>query len=245
MKPIIKLNKIEKIFNKSKILREINIEVSKGESLVIIGTSGSGKSVLMKCLLGIIEISKGDIIIDDYNSYNSSKKNREDILRRFGVTFQGGALFDSISIWENVSFRLARDPFITNKEVKERVEVTLKSLNLDNSIMYLFPSQLSGGMQKRVAIARAIIDQPDFLIFDEPTAGLDPITGSSINELILDNVKRLGSTSITITHDMASVRKIADKVAMIHNGIIEWQGDIKNLENSNNEIVHKFINGYH
>ena len=245
MKPIIKLNKIEKIFNKSKILREINIEVSKGESLVIIGTSGSGKSVLMKCLLGIIEISKGDIIIDDYNSYNSSKKKREDILRRFGVTFQGGALFDSISIWENVSFRLARDPFITNKEVKERVEVTLKSLNLDNSIMYLFPSQLSGGMQKRVAIARAIIDQPDFLIFDEPTAGLDPITGSSINELILDNVKRLGSTSITITHDMASVRKIADKVAMIHNGIIEWQGDIKNLENSNNEIVHKFINGYH
>ena len=208
----------------------------------IIGKSGSGKSVLLKCLLGILKPNKGKVYIENNDFYNLDIYNKEKLLKKFGVTFQGNALFDSLRIWENISFKINQHENYSTQELKEKVELTIKLVGLNDSIFYLYPSQISGGMQKRVAIARAIIDEPEFLIFDEPTAGLDPVTGSKINNLIIDNVKRLGSTSITITHDMDSVKKIADNVAMINNGEIIWHGDKESLNGSNNKLLNQFIN---
>ena len=241
MKNIISFQGVQKRFEDNYVLSGINLNVNKGESLAIIGSSGCGKSVLVKCMLGILNPDNGQIFIDNINFHNSSRYERENILRRFGVTFQGSALFDSLMIWQNISFKLAQSNSFSKNIIKEKVSDTLKLLELDDSIMYKYPSQISGGMQKRVAIARAIIDQPEFLIFDEPTAGLDPITGSSINELILDNVKRLGSTTITITHDITSMNVIADTVVMLNNGRIEWSGKKKNIVKSNNSFIQKFI----
>ena len=241
MKNIISFQSVQKRFEDNYVLSGINLNVNKGESLAIIGSSGCGKSVLIKCMLGILQPDNGQILINNINFHNSSRFERENILRRFGVTFQGSALFDSLMIWQNISFKLAQSNSFSKNIIKEKVSDALKLLELDDSIMYKYPSQISGGMQKRVAIARAIIDQPEFLIFDEPTAGLDPITGSSINELILDNVKRLGSTTITITHDITSMNVIADKVVMLNNGKIEWSGKKKNIVKSNNSFVQKFI----
>ena len=241
MKNIISFQSVQKRFEDNYVLSGINLNVNKGESLAIIGSSGCGKSVLIKCMLGILKPDDGQIFIDNINFHNSSRYEQENILRRFGVTFQGSALFDSLMIWQNISFKLAQSNSFSKNIIKEKVSDALKLLELDDSIMYKYPSQISGGMQKRVAIARAIIDQPEFLIFDEPTAGLDPITGSSINELILDNVKRLGSTTITITHDITSMNVIADKVVMLNNGKIEWSGKKKDIVKSNNSFVQKFI----
>ena len=241
MKNIISFQGVQKRFEDNYVLSGINLNVNKGESLAIIGSSGCGKSVLVKCMLGILNPDNGQIFIDNINFHNSSRYERENILRRFGVTFQGSALFDSLMIWQNISFKLAQSNSFSKNIIKEKVSDALKLLELDDSIMYKYPSQISGGMQKRVAIARAIIDQPEFLIFDEPTAGLDPITGSSINELILDNVKRLGSTTITITHDITSMNVIADTVVMLNNGRIEWSGKKKNIVKSNNSFIQKFI----
>ena len=239
------MRQIKKEFQGIQVLNGVNLEVNEGESLAIIGTSGSGKSVTLKCLLGILEPDSGEVIIDGIDFLKSNRKDRETILMKFGVTFQGGALFDSLSVWENISFRLIRNSSYSINDLKGKVKDTLKLLGLQSSVMNLYPSQLSGGMQKRVAIARAIIEKPDFLVFDEPTSGLDPITGSAINELILDSVKRLGSTTITITHDMASVKKIADKVAMIHQGKIEWFGKKKDIFKSGNVVLKQFVNGNH
>ena len=241
MKNIISFQSVQKRFEDNYVLSGINLNVNKGESLAIIGSSGCGKSVLIKCMLGILQPDNGQILIDNINFHNSSRFERENILRRFGVTFQGSALFDSLMIWQNISFKLAQSNSFSKNIIKEKVSDALKLLELDDSIMYKYPSQISGGMQKRVAIARAIIDQPEFLIFDEPTSGLDPITGSSINELILDNVKRLGSTTITITHDITSMNVIADKVVMLNNGKIEWSGKKKDIVKCNNSFVQKFI----
>ena len=163
-------------------------------------------------------------------------------MKSIGVTFQGNALFDSMRIWENISFKLSQNNFLKFSQLKERVEFSLNQVGLSNSIMYQFPSQLSGGMQKRVAIARAIIDEPEILFFDEPTSGLDPVTGNKINSLIIDNVKRLGSTSITITHDLSSINKIANKVAMINEGKIIWYGEKQDLKKSKNKTLNEFIN---
>ena len=180
--------------------------------------------------------------IENNDFFNLDIYKKEKLLKKFGVTFQGSALFDSLSIWENISFKINQHENYSTQKLKEKVELTIKLVGLNDSIFYLYPSQISGGMQKRVAIARSIIDEPEFLIFDEPTAGLDPVTGSKINNLIIDNVKRLGSTSITITHDMDSVKKIADNVAMINNGEIIWHGDKESLSVSNNKLLNQFIN---
>ena len=242
MSPSIELVNIDKSFNHKSVLKSVNLKIFKGKSLVIIGRSGSGKSVLLKCLLGILKPNKGKVYIENNDFYNLDIYNKEKLLKKFGVTFQGNALFDSLRIWENISFKINQHENYSTQELKEKVELTIKLVGLNDSIFYLYPSQISGGMQKRVAIARAIIDEPEFLIFDEPTAGLDPVTGSKINNLIIDNVKRLGSTSITITHDMDSVKKIADNVAMINNGEIIWHGDKESLNGSNNKLLNQFIN---
>jgi len=242
MSPSIELVNIDKSFNHKSVLKSVNLKVFKGKSLVIIGRSGSGKSVLLKCLLGILKPNKGKVYIENNDFYNLDIYNKEKLLKKFGVTFQGNALFDSLRIWENISFKINQHENYSTQELKEKVELTIKLVGLNDSIFYLYPSQISGGMQKRVAIARAIIDEPEFLIFDEPTAGLDPVTGSKINNLIIDNVKRLGSTSITITHDMDSVKKIADNVAMINDGEIIWHGEKESLVNSGNKLLNQFIN---
>ena len=242
MSPSIELVNIYKSFNHKSVLKSVNLKIFKGKSLVIIGRSGSGKSVLLKCLLGILKPNKGKVYIENNDFFNLDIYNKEKLLKKFGVTFQGNALFDSLRIWENISFKINQHEDYSTQKLKEKVELTIKLVGLNDSIFYLYPSQISGGMQKRVAIARAIIDEPEFLIFDEPTAGLDPVTGSKINNLIIDNVKRLGSTSITITHDMDSVNKIADNVAMINNGEIIWHGDKESLSVSNNKLLNQFIN---
>ena len=242
MKSIIEILNLSKNFDNKNILKKINLKITKGESLVIIGKSGSGKSLLMKCVLGILKPSQGEILIKNKNFFSVKRDERDLILKSIGVTFQGNALFDSMRIWENISFKLSQNNFFKFSQLKEKVEFSLNQVGLSNSIMYQFPSQLSGGMQKRVAIARAIIDEPEILIFDEPTSGLDPVTGNKINSLIIDNVKRLGSTSITITHDLSSLNKIANKVAMINEGEIIWYGEKQDLKTSKNKTLNEFIN---
>ncbi len=242
MKSIIEILNLSKNFDNKNILNKINLKITKGESLVIIGKSGSGKSLLMKCVLGILKPSQGEILIKNKNFFSVKRDEQDLILKSIGVTFQGNALFDSMRIWENISFKLSQNNFFKFSQLKEKVEFSLNQVGLSNSIMYQFPSQLSGGMQKRVAIARAIIDEPEILFFDEPTSGLDPVTGSKINSLIIDNVKRLGSTSITITHDLSSLNKIANKVAMINEGKIIWYGEKQDLKKSKNKTLNEFIN---
>ena len=242
MKSIIEILNLSKNFDNKNILKKINLKITKGESLVIIGKSGSGKSLLMKCVLGILKPSQGEILIKNKNFFSVKRDEQDLILKSIGVTFQGNALFDSMRIWENISFKLSQNNFFKFSQLKERVEFSLNQVGLSNSIMYQFPSQLSGGMQKRVAIARAIIDEPEILFFDEPTSGLDPVTGNKINSLIIDNVKRLGSTSITITHDLSSLNKIANKVAMINEGKIIWYGEKQDLKKSKNKTLNEFIN---
>ena len=242
MKSVIEILNLSKNFDNKNILKKINLKITKGESLVIIGKSGSGKSLLMKCVLGILKPSKGEILIKNKNFFSVKRDEQDLILKSIGVTFQGNALFDSMRIWENISFKLSQNNFLKFSQLKEKVEFSLNQVGLSNSIMYQFPSQLSGGMQKRVAIARAIIDEPEILIFDEPTSGLDPVTGNKINSLIIDNVKRLGSTSITITHDLSSLNKIANKVAMINEGKIIWHGEKQDLQKSKNKTLNEFIN---
>ena len=242
MKSIIEILNLSKNFDNKNILKKINLKITKGESLVIIGKSGSGKSLLMKCVLGILKPSQGEILIKNKNFFSIKRDEQDLILKSIGVTFQGNALFDSMRIWENISFKLSQNNFFKFSQLKEKVEFSLNQVGLSNSIMYQFPSQLSGGMQKRVAIARAIIDEPEILIFDEPTSGLDPVTGNKINSLIIDNVKRLGSTSITITHDLSSLNKIANKVAMINEGKIIWHGEKQDLKKSKNKTLNEFIN---
>jgi len=242
MNSLIEFKNINKSFEGKIVLNGINLKVIKGKSLVLIGKSGSGKSVLLKCLLGIIHPNKGQIIINNNSFFDQDFYLKEKILKKFGVAFQGNALFDSLKIWENISFKLIQTQKLSYKEVKDKVKHSMDLVGLSKSIMHQYPSQISGGMQKRVAIARAIIDEPEILIFDEPTAGLDPVTGGKINNLIIDNVKRLGCTSLTITHDMDSVRKIADNVAMISSGKIIWNGKKSEIEKSTNKELNEFIN---
>ena len=242
MNSLIEFKNINKSFDSKIVLNGINLKVIKGKSLVLIGQSGSGKSVLLKCLLGIIQPNKGKVIVNNNSFFDQNLYLKEKLLKKFGVAFQGNALFDSLNILENISFKLIQTQKLSNDEIKDKVEHSMDLVGLSKSIMNQYPAQISGGMQKRVAIARAIIDEPEILIFDEPTAGLDPVTGGKINNLIIDNVKRLGCTSLTITHDMDSVRKIADDVAMISSGKIIWNGKKREIEKSSNKELNEFIN---
>ena len=239
----IKIEKLHKAFGDKVVLDSVDLEIKKGESLVLIGGSGTGKSVLIKSILGVVEPDSGSIFIDGKDSVKFDRHEREAFMAKIGMLFQGGALFDSLPIWENVSFRLLNRERLTRKKAKELAESKLASVGLNADVMYLSPSELSGGMQKRVALARAIASNPEIIFFDEPTTGLDPIMSDVINDLIVKSSKSLGATTITITHDMASARAIADKIAMIHKGKIVWFGNATEIDKTGNEYIEQFING--
>lgn len=242
--PKIKMNNVYKHFHENKVLNGVDIEVEKGESLVIIGGSGTGKSVTIKCILGILQADSGSVEIDGVDTRSMRAKTREQVNANFGMLFQGGALFDSLSIWENVSFALMQGKHKMRKKAARKLAIEkLSDVGLPESVADLYPSELSGGMQKRVGLARAIASNPDVIFFDEPTTGLDPIMGDVINDLIVKCVKKLGATAVSITHDMASARKIADKIAMLHEGKIVWYGTVKQLEKTKNPYIKQFING--
>jgi len=239
----IELRNVCKRFGKKVVLDGINLTVPKGESLVVIGGSGTGKSVMIKCVLGIIRPDSGEIFVDGKNVLKMDTSEREKVLRKFGMLFQGAALFDSLPVWENVAFGLIQGRKMKRKQAKDIAIEKLAKVGLAAEVGELYPAELSGGMQKRVGLARAIATEPEIIFFDEPTTGLDPIMADVINDLIVDSVKDLGATTLSITHDMASVRKIADKVAMIHKGKIIWAGSRAEVDDSGNEYVDQFIHG--
>ena len=241
--PKIQLAGVTKSFDGKQVLRGIDVTVEAQESLCIIGTSGCGKSVSLKCLLGLIVADGGSIKIDGQEILGANRKKLEATRRRFGMTFQFGALFDSLPIWQNVTFRLVQSQKMSRDDARQIARDTITQLGLAPEVIDQYPAELSGGMQKRVALARAIADKPEILLFDEPTSGLDPITGGVIDSLILDAVKRLGATAVTISHDMASVRRIANKVAMIHNGVIIWSGPVIKMDDTGIPEVHQFVHG--
>lgn len=241
--PKIVLHNVAKSFGSKKVLAGVDLTVDKGESLVIIGGSGSGKSVTLKCILGLIKPDAGEIVIDGEDTVHLRGQKREEMMSHFGMLFQGGALFDSLKVWENIAFRLIQSKKMHHAEARDIAVKKLAQVGLDANVADLYPAELSGGMQKRVSLARAIAADPDIIFFDEPTTGLDPINAANINELIRTITRDMGATAITITHDMASVRAIADKVAMIYEGKIIWTGTIEQLDNSGNEHVDQFIHG--
>lgn len=242
------VNKVEitnlvKNFGDKQVLTGVNLSVKKGESLVILGGSGSGKSVLIKIISSLLTASSGSVKIDNEEIIGMKPEARDRMMEKIGFLFQGGALFDSLPIWENVAFRLIHHKKINKNQAREIAISKLRSVGLNEKVADLFPSELSGGMQKRASLARAIAVNPEIIFFDEPTTGLDPIMADVINDLIIKVSKEIGATAITITHDMQSARKIADKVAMLFEGKIIWNGDVKNLDSSNNPYLDQFING--
>jgi phospholipid/cholesterol/gamma-HCH transport system ATP-binding protein len=240
----IELSNVHKSFGPKHVLDGVNLSVPKGHSLVVIGGSGTGKSVMLKCILGLIQPDSGSIKIGGEEVSRLKGKDRDRLMTRFGMLFQGGALFDSIPVWENVAFGLIQGPRkMARKPARDIAMMKLGQVGLGAEIGELKPAELSGGMQKRVALARAIAADPEIIFFDEPTTGLDPIMADVINNLIVDCVKRLGATTISITHDMASARKIADDIAMIYKGRILWQGAAKKIDKSGNAHVEQFIHG--
>ena len=228
-------------FGSNIILNKINLHLSKRESLVIIGKSGSGKSVLLRCLMGLLKPNIGSIEIDGIDIVNANRIKKENALKNIGVTFQNGALFDSLTVWENITFKQTRFFGFNKKLAKEKALSIIKNLELDENILELYPSELSGGMQKRIAIARAICDQPKILFFDEPTSGLDPITGKVINDLIHKTVQKLGVIDITITHDISSINNFASRVILLDNNKIAWSGKPNDMKISKNDIVKQFL----
>ena len=241
--PKIRLRGVTKRFGDKLVLDGIDLDVAPQTSMVVIGGSGSGKSVLLKCILGLIAPDSGTIEIDGQDVLRMPHKARDAARARIGMLFQNGALFDSISVAENVAFGLLAQKKATRAEARIRAEEVLAQVGLAASVGDLAPAELSGGMQKRVALARAIAASPDILFFDEPTTGLDPIMGAVIDGLITEQVKRMGSTAIAITHDMASARRIGDRVAMIHKGRIVWEGPAESLMDSGNAMVDQFTHG--
>jgi phospholipid/cholesterol/gamma-HCH transport system ATP-binding protein len=241
--PKLRLTGVRKAFGDKQVLDGIDLTVPTGTSMVVIGGSGSGKSVLLKCVLGLIEPDSGRIEIDGQDLMQMSPVERRRARADIGMLFQNGALFDSLPVWQNVAFGLLAEGKVARGEAKARAAEFLEQVGLAATVGELSPSELSGGMQKRVALARAIAARPEILFFDEPTTGLDPIMGAVIDGLIVDCVKRLGSTAIAITHDMASARRIGDQAAMIHRGKIIWNGPAGQLMESGNPMVDQFTHG--
>jgi phospholipid/cholesterol/gamma-HCH transport system ATP-binding protein len=241
--PKIALADVRKSFGTKHVLNGVDLEVDKGESLVVIGGSGTGKSVMLKCIIGLMRPDSGSIRIDGEETVGLSVGEREDLMKRFGMLFQGAALFDSLKVWENVAFGLIQGRRLPRRQAREIAIDKLGDVGLAPEVGDLLPAELSGGMQKRVALARAIATDPEIIFFDEPTTGLDPIMGDVINDLIVDCVRNLGATTLSITHDMASARKIADRIAMIYHGEIIWHGPVSQIDDSGNDFVDQFIHG--
>jgi phospholipid/cholesterol/gamma-HCH transport system ATP-binding protein len=241
--PKIKLTGVHKLFGDKVVLDGIDLEVAPGESLVIIGGSGSGKSVTLKCILGLLTPDSGNIEVDGESIVGIRRAERERINSKFGMLFQGGALFDSLPVWENVAFGLIQGQRINRAKAKEIALEKLAAVGLGAEVSELWPAELSGGMQKRVGLARAIATEPDIIFFDEPTTGLDPIMGDIINDLIVKCVRELGATALSITHDMASARKISDHIAMLYKGKIIWVGRTDEIDSSGEPHVDQFIHG--
>ena len=239
----IKISNLHKAFGKKVVLDGIDLELNQGESLVVIGGSGSGKSVLIKCIQGLLTPDSGSIEIDGEETIGADRRTQDALHSKMGMLFQGGALFDSLTVWENVAFGLLENRKMPRKQAKTEAVRVLRQVGLAPDVADLYPSEISGGMQKRVSLARAIATKPEIIFFDEPTTGLDPIMADVINDLIVESAKGLGATALTITHDMASARKIADRIAMLYKGKIIWQGTVKELEKTDNPYVKQFING--
>lgn len=244
MTPQIQLINVHKKFGSKVVLDGINVNIAGGESLVIVGGSGSGKSVMIKHIIGLIKPDAGHIIFEGEDITHHSFAQRIDFLRQCGMLFQGGALFDSLPVWRNIAFAVMQGPnALKAKAAKELAIEKLAQVGMPPEVADLMPAELSGGMQKRVGLARAIATNPKVIFFDEPTTGLDPIMADVINELIVSCVKKLGSTAITITHDMSSVRKIASRVAMLYQGKIIWDGPVAAIDHSGNPYVDQFVHG--
>lgn len=241
--PKISIRGLEKAFNGKPVLRGLDLDLAQGRSLVIIGMSGTGKSVLLKCVLGVIQPDRGRIAIDGVDILRLSEARRARVTRQIGMLFQGAALFDSLKVWENVAFRLIYGERRPRREAREKAVACLAQVGLAPEVGDLSPAELSGGMQKRVALARAIAAEPSILFFDEPTTGLDPITADVINSLISDRTRALGATAISITHDLVSARKIGDEIAMLHQGQIIWRGPASEIMNTGNPMVDQFVHG--
>ena len=238
---MIELRGVHKAFGTNKVLRGVDLTIPTGTSMVIIGGSGTGKSVALKCVLGLIRHDAGEILLD---GKDVTKGDRDAFLARFGMLFQGGALFDSLPVWQNVAFRLLRGSLKRPKDEAREIAIEkLRRVGLTPEQADKFPAELSGGMQKRVGLARAIAAEPEIIFFDEPTTGLDPIMSGVINELIREIVVEMGATAMTITHDMTSVRAIADNVAMLHDGVIQWTGPVGDMDQSGDPYLDQFIHG--
>jgi len=241
--PKISVRGVRKSFGRKQVLDGVDIDCHSGESLVVIGGSGTGKSVLVKCILGLLHPDAGSIRIDGTETVGLQRVARERLLQKFGMLFQGSALFDSLTVWENVAFGLVQGRGMERSQAREIALAKLASVGLGPEVSLLRTAELSGGMQKRVGLARAIAAEPEIVFFDEPTTGLDPIMADVINDLIVKCVREVGTTAVSITHDMVSARKIADRIAMLHQGHIVWHGPTAEIDHSGNPFVDQFING--
>ena len=239
----IRVRNLHKSFGSKVVLNGLDLDISRGESVVVIGGSGSGKSVLLKCILGLVRPDSGSIQIDGQEVTALGGSERDELMLKFGMLFQGAALFDSLTVWENVSFGLMQARGMARAEAHDLALDKLAQVGLAPEVGALYPAELSGGMQKRVALARAIAAEPEIIFFDEPTTGLDPIMGDVINDLIVKCVRNLGATTLSITHDLASARKIAHRIAMLHEGKIIWSGPVDSIDRSGNPYVDQFIHG--
>ncbi len=241
--PKIALHGLTKSFGAKQVLRGVDLEVGRAESVVVIGGSGSGKSVLLKCLLGLMPADAGTIQIDGETASDMGAAARARLMTKFGMLFQGAALFDSLPVWENVAFGLIQGRDMARAQAREIAHEKLAQVGLTPEVGALYPAELSGGMQKRVGLARAIAGDPEIVLLDEPTTGLDPIMAGVINALIREIVTEMGATALTITHDMSSVRAIADRVAMLHAGKIRWEGPVSEMDTTTDPYVQQFIRG--
>ncbi|MGD0189578.1 MAG: ATP-binding cassette domain-containing protein [Rhizomicrobium sp.] len=241
--PKIELRGVKKRFGSKVVLDGVDLVLERGHSLVVIGGSGTGKSVMIKCVLGILRPDEGSIFVDGQEVTRLHGRARDAMLRKFGMLFQGGALFDSLLVWENVAFGLIQGRGMARGKAREIAIASLAKVGLGPEVAMLAPSELSGGMLKRVGLARAIAADPEIIFFDEPTTGLDPIMADVINDLIVSTVKDLGVTTLSITHDMASARKISSRIAMLYRGKIIWNGPTSDIDSSGNPYVDQFIHG--
>jgi len=239
--PKIQVSGLTRSFGANHVLRGVDLDVQDGESLVLIGTSGSGKSLLLKCILGLQALDAGSVLIEGVETAKYSGNDRMRFIDRFGVLFQYSGLFDSLTVWQNIAFKLIQEEKLTPAAAREKAAETARSVGLAPEVVDLYPHELSGGMQKRVGIARAVITEPEFLFLDEPTAGLDPIMTNVIGQLITECVQKLGATAISITSDMTGARQIADRIAMLHDGRIIWIGSKTNADDSGNPYVDQLI----